>query len=561
MATRELEPESRNSKDSGENARDLLRLEFSASSGVSAARLEDKQSKLLKEEGVLASDSDTTKYIVVLENKTVNLDFDKSKDISVQLKEKKERLISAIENEYPVKILRTGDDLVRQRTVDKNGKSTEGEMLKARDPVLAELIGLESALRLSKSTVFLRKNADELKMKIAFSDTLTQPHKADTAAEYWWDPKQALTVFFSSKSARHSLAMSIETNGIHEFGHRHQDLRDWQPRLDDGGKSYISSRLGWEHLGNGKLALKAKDGALYVHQRVLKESVDADGKTSLKEEKTWLKVDKIGRALDRSGKAVKPAEEHKAEKLDNESMRDKALVKPASNYFDNPIENYTEGLTSYRKGTQSRFTLRLDSPELYKEVSAQDQDEIDLYFQEFKPGLKGMRSLNGEIIETSPEAKAEIQKFERLVELIQAIQGDARLPALSSQVDNGIDKSLGSRESASSLLKRLEPLERESSKLLDAHSLRLAEIENIAFSMGIKLSQVMENPNFKLFDKRQNLPVLLFAASMSEGDEQKARRYLNSLCRPDKLKAFEMPKKGSKDLDLYIDALDQCRVH
>ena len=57
-------------------------------------------------------------------------------------------------------------------------------------------------------------------------------------------------------------------------------------------------------------------------------------------------------------------------------MMEKALVKPSSDYFYTPKDDFAEGIARYRQSPESRAKLAQDAPELCKYVEEYDKREI-----------------------------------------------------------------------------------------------------------------------------------------------------------------------------------------
>lgn len=112
----------------------------------------------------------------------------------------------------------------------------------------------------------------------------------------------------------------------------------------------------------------------------------------------------------------RPADNQK--RLDSKQMRERALVKPITDYFDNPGENHAEALAMYRIGVNDkpqggRQYLATESPKLYEATKNYDQKIINDKFGMNTDGSPRMvRDLDGRVVENTEAVRARIQRQE-----------------------------------------------------------------------------------------------------------------------------------------------------
>lgn len=112
----------------------------------------------------------------------------------------------------------------------------------------------------------------------------------------------------------------------------------------------------------------------------------------------------------------KPPDNQK--RLYSDEMRERALVKPITSYFDNPGENHAEALAMFRIGVNDkpqggRQFLATESPKLYEVTKNYDQKIINDKFGKNSDGSPRMvRDLDGRVVENTEAVRARIQRQE-----------------------------------------------------------------------------------------------------------------------------------------------------
>ena len=314
----------------------------------------------------------------------------------------------------------------------KSGKAKEATPIQAkrilaRTPRLDELWGVEAALARSKPSHLAP--GDRLGIKFYF---LKDPlYKEEPGYAYYTTDKDGRKAIYVTPGATDKLRPTdadapvwarptrfkpgghyfdtIESLMLHELAHNHQERMGWEN--GDEVMARMTASLGY---------VKAVDPQTGVRVFYLKVPLaplpasappaavagsvspeEAAGATALPAQsaaekfayyrverpvdqklgKRWLRVNLEGQYLDRDGKVVAAA---KAEAISNADMQKLALVKPASNYFDNPIEVFAEGMRLFRMGGEARDTLFVEAPLVYQLVKEEDQAELNLFYGFYK---------------------------------------------------------------------------------------------------------------------------------------------------------------------------------
>ncbi|MBU6453489.1 MAG: hypothetical protein KGS72_17045 [Cyanobacteria bacterium REEB67] len=192
---------------------------------------------------------------------------------------------------------------------------------------------------------------------------------------------------------------SMETIVTHEIAHN----GDHKVRsADKNFEANVREKLGWVRYRPGDFyeagthLLQGKEGGLYSYSPARAQ---------------WTLTDANGEAIDRSGAPARPGEEIR---YTNDEMRNRALVRPISNYFDRPTEMIMEGVAHYRTGGDTRAALLRTSPVLYEQVKRQDEQEIAMHYGRDAAGRSAMlRMPDGLLSPRSAESEAAVAKYER----------------------------------------------------------------------------------------------------------------------------------------------------
>lgn len=281
--------------------------------------------------------------------------------------------IEELELRFGVKISRGGDKVL-------NPFAGESDVLfmATRDPTDRELINLEGALERSTPSA-------EGNLPIYFlgwmPGTRFRNRRWQAAGVHWRG-----TVYigpdcpgYTDYFQRHLFTHEI----VHHGQYRH--------KLFDGNFADIVAPLGWKEvkLGNGLLVwtIEACGGHRYWFD---------------KPAGLWhrLKVSEGGL----------PARSRDNPHIPSCDMRKRALVRPISDYLDNPVEMITEGTTEFRMGAEEREKLLRKSPVLYRVVKDLDLREIRCSRQ--KQNRTCIRNIDGFLVQPDENVVAWIDALE-----------------------------------------------------------------------------------------------------------------------------------------------------
>jgi hypothetical protein len=256
--------------------------------------------------------------------------------------------------------------------IARDGERVDGPTvypIEARTPTMNELIGLEAALRQSQPS---NQNPEGQPLDIVFG----RGRQRGDGARYGnvififpdGRPERPATVEDARRlQAERGLAdlpTSIQHIAMHELAHRGQETVG----NDDAAMAALAADLGFDMRVRGGLLnpreflLHGRDGFRYEFSR------DFEGNAR------WFRRNTNGEYVDAGGNVVPFPQ---AEQLTNAQMRERALVRPISNYFDNPLEMLAESTYFFRANEGTRLELLHRSSDLYWVTRAHDQREID----------------------------------------------------------------------------------------------------------------------------------------------------------------------------------------
>lgn len=325
-----------------------------------------------------------------------------------KLKELVEAKIDSIKKDFRVTFSREGENVVKQWVRKDDCSYEQGKMIKARDPMLKELVGIEAALLRSQPS---NVAPDGKGAKIHF---LTAKKSDDAQAAYhireggrsqvYFDPgmtEEKTILEADSEALKRNIQYSIEAITVHEFAHSAQRNMDWdvQARQDK-----FASETGWAPYEDAKtyehsFLLKGKNGEFFKR-----------GRDHCTDSTVWALADSSGNLLGADGKPVEKFKDAKVETADH--VRQNAVVKPPTEYFSNPLEMYAEGLMLFRLGPAYRESLLKQSPQMYKSVKKFDQDEINKVYGVTDGVPKYIRNPRGYIVHNTQDNRKLVDDFE-----------------------------------------------------------------------------------------------------------------------------------------------------
>lgn len=293
------------------------------------------------------------------------------RDIERQLKTWQENKMKELEREFPVKISRDGDtEKIFDYTPGKGGLSTLadgllditgikdapdnpfGERVALKTPRVDQLVGLEMGLRTSAASV---RTADNLGTKVLFPIEDTR--------------EQALAYYMGKDGKRDNIVFDPSNDGvvgtrgvaIHEWFHNSQYVASTE---DKQSLDKFYSDMGFR-LVEGRWQIKDKEGNYYAQSS--EQGVFGD----------WTRVDDKNRPLKADGSLAASWRDVGASRLSNGEMRERASVRPSSDYFPDPGEESADAIRCLRDTQASRQQLLEADRNLYNAAKTYDQRELD----------------------------------------------------------------------------------------------------------------------------------------------------------------------------------------
>lgn len=188
---------------------------------------------------------------------------------------------------------------------------------------------------------------------------------------------------------------------LHELGHHEQGeafghRNEWIPSDKCPPAKQLSESMGWVEGPRGTQLFLDKNGGRW-------RNVDGDSA------RPWVYA---------GGGTRPPAG---SERLTNEQMRERALVRPMTNYFPYPTEMHAESLAMFRMGpnqnrdNRGRDTLARESPALYDAIKRYDQAAIDQGLGRLPTGeSRFIRDLDGKLVPNNSHTRQRIEEAERI---------------------------------------------------------------------------------------------------------------------------------------------------
>ncbi len=222
---------------------------------------------------------------------------------------------------------------------------------RAREPRLDELDALDSALRKSRASLSSSDN-----LRILFIDELRefepsmQTQGVANRIVIFGPPRGAVTSVQRSDAQKQAgILDSVEDDFLHEFGHV----------AENTANAADYSKFGWRRLENNNWAKVTTDDKLYIWNE--RKNANCESPAG------WVEVDGKGNFIHPNSLEGL---------ITNSQMMEKALVKPSSDYFYTPRDDFAEGVARYRQSPESRAKLAREAPELSKYVEEFDKKEL-----------------------------------------------------------------------------------------------------------------------------------------------------------------------------------------
>lgn len=304
------------------------------------------------------------------------------------LSEQEERML---QEEFKVRLGHDGDTTTGEG-YGPYSKRTYSVMV--RSPKLRELYALEFALNHSAPSHLIGKSGRGVHVHF-----LKQRRAFTVIAEWGYDRDNQPAIFIEPGYYNTVKGKHLELVLIHELAHNAEvrmgmdshDPRSWK----------LASRLGWLPFSNGETG---EEGWLMCSS----EGSDCFYKLGAFSG-LWVRCNRSGQPLSDEGHVVERQVD--ARRLTASQMMEVAQIKPATNYFSNPMEMFAEGMMLLRASRRHRQLLLSTNPALYELLKEQDQAEIDASFG----GQRYTRTVDGLVAMDAPTIQQELSNFERTV--------------------------------------------------------------------------------------------------------------------------------------------------
>ena len=330
-----------------------------------------------------------------------------------QSEHKLESMVEAKEQDlkahYHVNFSVEGENAVRPYVSD----TKRGDMVHARAPRYSELLGVEAALKSSDPGQFTDDVGKDA-LKFYFLKKPMFGEKTYDAAMYASDKDKKSSVFFEpdaepgrpitatdAVNLHQDIKSSIEALASHEIAHNSEfQLGLWS--LDKLKK--VADDIGWTTSADNQYWLmKGKRGEFY---RLTNDGLSTDN--------GWVRCDSKGTANDEFGQTY--ADASKAPPLTKAQVRERALLRPPTDYFTSPEEMIADSLMLYRVGESGRQQLSQSGVHLYNAVKDLDQSEIDARFGKTADGQSNkVRLPDGALVDNDENAKKVVDDFTRSI--------------------------------------------------------------------------------------------------------------------------------------------------
>jgi hypothetical protein len=310
---------------------------------------------------------------------------------------------------YKISFAEAGEDAIGKLSFTPDGKPIYGEMVHARGPHLAELYELESVMARANPSHLIKNNKEGLKFYF-LSDSIYQNDRGAAATYTAKDKNNHPAVYLADSLAARLSAVPgspdksalIWQGGADSHMLLHELAHNSQNRLNlDQEKKLLQNAHGCGFYPFNPAdsdatiwAIKTKDGSLF------RRDSDVDG---------WVRIDSKNQTLNKAGQPSTAAE---AQTIDDITMRNQALVRPPTFYFDNAAEMGAEGMALFRGGVNERRQLAKESADFYTFIKEQDQREIDLTWGKKHGQPTMLRLPDGTIRRNDGAARKSIRDFE-----------------------------------------------------------------------------------------------------------------------------------------------------
>lgn len=295
----------------------------------------------------------------------------------------------SLQQKFQVKIGHDGDLTTGEGYSPRSRKTW---LVEVRSPKLNELFALEYALSHSAPSHLVSTSTNCAGVHVCF---LKSRRSFVVVAEWGFDRDNQPTIFIEPGYDKTLKGQHPELIMIHELAHNSQVRMGMDCYNPESWK--LAEKLGWlpyedrESRQKGWLICSSECPQHFYRRAAFSSQ--------------WIRCNRSGEPLSRAGCAVHRKGE--AHCLTAQEMADVALIRPATNYFSNPMEMFAEALMLFRANKVHRKHLLSMSPQLYQIVKEYDALEISS-----SGGTELIRNLDGLLVADAAHVRSEISQFE-----------------------------------------------------------------------------------------------------------------------------------------------------
>lgn len=295
----------------------------------------------------------------------------------------------SLKQNFHVKIGHDGDLTTGEGYSPRSRKTW---LVEVRSPKLSELFALEYALAHSAPSHLVSKSNNCAGVHVCF---LKSRRSFVVVAEWGFDRDNQPTIFIEPGYDKTLKGQHPELIIIHELAHNSQVRMGMDCYEPESWK--LAEQLGWlpyedrESRQKGWLICSSESPQHFYRRAAFSSN--------------WIRCNQSGKPLSHEGCTVHSKGE--AHCITAQEMSEIALIRPATNYFSNPMEMFAEALMLFRADRNHRKHLLLTSPQLYQIVKEYDDLEISS-----AAGFGLIRNLDGLLVTDASQVRSEISQFE-----------------------------------------------------------------------------------------------------------------------------------------------------
>lgn len=296
----------------------------------------------------------------------------------------------SLQQKFHIKIGHDGDLTTGEGYSPRSRKTW---LVEVRSPKLNELFALEYALSHSAPSHLVSTSTNCAGVHVCF---LKSRRSFVVIAEWGFDRDNQPTIFLEPGYDKTPKGQHPELVMIHELAHNSQVRMGMDCYKPESWR--LAEKLGWipyedrESREKGWLICSSESPQHFYRRAAFSSK--------------WIRCNRSGEPLSREGYTVhRKSEPHY---LTAQEMSEIALIRPATNYFSNPMEMFAEALMLFRADRVHRNYLLSVSPQLYQIIKEYDEFEIAS-----SGGSNLIRNLDGLLVADASQIRSEISQFER----------------------------------------------------------------------------------------------------------------------------------------------------